>query len=668
MPWILVGGGVAAVLVLMGIGLTAIIAFRAAPAPIVARPVAVEVAVPAPAPFGILPAPGPATPAAPVANPKQPQVGWVVAFRSNDPTIWNKDLNEGPDHRAVSIKRLPVGIRYLRIQECTNNQFVIIPISIDRLAKDSVQDGFGWNGTGRMEWNGRHLGVYNLAWDQLQRGEISFSTPAFFKGYKGWGFGHRIRDDDVQGYAWNGIAMPRTVFEVAVTTDELSTAEKEHLLDPAGMPPPAVAKVELDPVPQPAPPVEAKTPASKSPVFVFDGKSRIVTPLERFAPATLEAWFRVRPPQTQIQRSHGDRVQFLIGSDIPGQYGYGVGIRWDGRKLGGLQTETLRSFLDGRSPISIGEWHHAAAVIGPTDVAMYLDGNETFRENRNLEVLGGTNFSIGKSGPDAVVPFFFQGEIREIRISTGVRYAQSFTPPPTFQKDGTSALIYRSTETSGRTVTDLSGNGRNGQLDGVVVAGEDEKIPDNPTPPTPPSPPNPPSPTPTPSVVASGTNLYEPNSHRFTIAIPKGKKTESSSRTIAIPVPPGKMPAKGMPARPVLSVEFSTTLMSDGTRFTAASLGLPAAFLREVPEEHRLELYRDAFLKGANGQIVSETEIRQGKFAGREYLVDLPTGQLRMQLLMLGGAGCYAMVETNAIERLAMRDVDEFFDSFKIKE
>jgi Concanavalin A-like lectin/glucanases superfamily len=649
--WILAGVAGAAMVAMMGIGAILFVVLRGQAVEEVAVPVAVAEVVEVPVPVAKVPvakvqaAKVPAAPVPAVAEANPAEADWIVAFRSKDASIWGKDVNNGPDHRAVRLNRIPSGIRYLRIQECVNNAFIIIPMSMDRLGKDSVQEGIGWNGTGRMEWRGRHLGVYSLAWDQLQKGDISFSTPAFFKGYKGWGFGHRIRNDDVQGYAWNGDAIPQTVFEIAVTTGELSTAEKGHLLGPNGQvpkAPPEVAKLDPDPAP-----ADVKPTTAKSAVFVFDGKSRIVTPLERFAPVTLEAWFR--PGRDSATRRRADRIQYLIGSDIPGQYGYGIGIRYDGNVPGGLQMETIRSFYDCNSPISASEWSHVAAVFAPTEVTIYLNGKITFKQSRDLEIIGGTTFAIGKSGPDATVPFYFTGEIREIRISNGTRYSDGFAPPPTFVKDATSALIYRASNTNGRKVIDLSGNGRDGELDGVVVSGEGEKVAAGPP------------------VLASGSKEYEPKSKRFTIAMPTGVKNEQASKTFPLHIPPGvKLPSKSL--RPTLAAEVATSQLADGTNFIAASIGMPAVLLREVPAERRLEVYRDVFLKAANGQIVSETEIGQGRFTGKEYFIDLPNGQMRMQLLMLGGAGCYAMVETSSIERLATRDVDEYFDSFKIKE
>src|SRR5262249_30539095 len=64
------------------------------------------------------------------------------------------------------------------------------------------------------------------------------------------------------------------------------------------------------------PPREPERPAPKT-AFVFDGRSRIVSTVERFAPVTLEAW--VRPEAV----TGGRAERYIIGSDIAGRSGIG---------------------------------------------------------------------------------------------------------------------------------------------------------------------------------------------------------------------------------------------------------------------------------------------------------------------------------------------------------
>ena len=92
----------------------------------------------------------------------------------------------------------------------------------------------------------------------------------------------------------------------------------------------AAAVVSLSPRPAsstgpPEAPQTAGRRPEKSAPFVadgamhFDGRTRIVTPVERFAPCTLEAW--VWPEE---YRETGTRA--VIGSDTPTRYGIGLGV------------------------------------------------------------------------------------------------------------------------------------------------------------------------------------------------------------------------------------------------------------------------------------------------------------------------------------------------------
>ena len=46
----------------------------------------------------------------------------------------------------------------------------------------------------------------------------------------GYGFGNRVRMDDVQGYVWAGKPVEKGVIEIAVTSEPLTASEKERLL------------------------------------------------------------------------------------------------------------------------------------------------------------------------------------------------------------------------------------------------------------------------------------------------------------------------------------------------------------------------------------------------------------------------------------------------------
>ncbi|HXD87590.1 MAG TPA: hypothetical protein VN641_13925 [Urbifossiella sp.] len=48
--------------------------------------------------------------------------------------------------------------------------------------------------------------------------------------YPGLGFGHRAQSDDVQGFAWDGQPIDKTVFEIAVKSGPLTAEESRRLL------------------------------------------------------------------------------------------------------------------------------------------------------------------------------------------------------------------------------------------------------------------------------------------------------------------------------------------------------------------------------------------------------------------------------------------------------
>ena len=98
------------------------------------------------------------------------------------------------------------------------------------------------------------------------------------------------------------------------------------------------------------------TPPSSSPiardgVLVFDGKTHIVTPLERFAPVTIEAW--VRP---EVDVASGS--QFIVGSDIPTKWGNGLVI-----DSGGLSAEYISGAMHSNVPVPLHEWSHLTVVL-----------------------------------------------------------------------------------------------------------------------------------------------------------------------------------------------------------------------------------------------------------------------------------------------------------------
>lgn len=183
----------------------------------------------------------------------------------------------------------------------------------------------------------------------------------------------------------------------------------------------------------------------------FDGRTRIVTPLERFAPSTLEAWVK---PDGHVD--HGN--QFVVGSDVPTRYGLGLSISG-----AVLSAEYIAGTTFSDRPVPLGRWSHVAAVFGERETRLYLDGRRV-HVGPATRALGGTTFVIGCAGLDNPIDHF-RGGIRSVRISTGERYADDFAPDPTFRPDARAVLIHDAGCVEGGRVVDLSGNGSHGRIE-----------------------------------------------------------------------------------------------------------------------------------------------------------------------------------------------------------
>lgn len=166
-----------------------------------------------------------------IAGAKAPSIDsgrWTVLFRSNDPKIWNSSTNEGPNRFAVPISNAPANTKYLRLKRETG-QYVIIELNKSQIGKRFENGQIGWVGTNHFQWNGHHLGIYNKKWTDQIRGSIQI-WPLQNRGIRGWGFGNRTQIDDRQGHSWEGVSLSRTVFEISVTTEQLTLDEQKNLL------------------------------------------------------------------------------------------------------------------------------------------------------------------------------------------------------------------------------------------------------------------------------------------------------------------------------------------------------------------------------------------------------------------------------------------------------
>ena len=123
-------------------------------------------------------------------------------------------------------------------------------------------------------------------------------------------------------------------------------------------------------------------------VLMFDGKTHIVTPAERFAPVTLEAWVW---PEEYLD--HGR--QCILGSDIATTWGNSSGISG-----ANLAAESISGDIFSEQQMPMLTWSLAAAVFGVDETRHFVIG------------------CVGETNPID----HFRGKVRSVRISRGETY------------------------------------------------------------------------------------------------------------------------------------------------------------------------------------------------------------------------------------------------------
>ena len=196
-----------------------------------------------------------------------------------------------------------------------------------------------------------------------------------------------------------------------------------------------------------------QTSISKNGAFTFTGTQRILTPLKRFSPVTLEAWVR---PAKYENRSH-----YVVGSDVPSKWGVGLGIL--GVHLGG---EQLKGGVKSPQVVPLAVWSHVAAVFGDQETRLYFNGKLVMTHIPTNPAESDTRFVVGNVGENNPTEFFL-GQIRSVRISEGERYKTDFVPEERFAKDADGAktqalLIFDGASFDDDRIIDLSGHGNDG--------------------------------------------------------------------------------------------------------------------------------------------------------------------------------------------------------------
>jgi hypothetical protein len=175
---------------------------------------------------------------APADNPdaKPARGSWTVLFRSDDPSLWDRDAKDAQGQQiAIPLKFAPASFRYLRLRRMDTGEALILPLTPDQLQNGKPpksDDGFWWNGSAKDEYKGRHLGIVQGPCYKFPapNGMIAVMTTAGWEAYAGSGFGNKAFANDAQYYCWRGKEIPRTAFEIAVSDAPLTPEEKRSLV------------------------------------------------------------------------------------------------------------------------------------------------------------------------------------------------------------------------------------------------------------------------------------------------------------------------------------------------------------------------------------------------------------------------------------------------------
>lgn len=186
----------------------------------------------------------------------------------------------------------------------------------------------------------------------------------------------------------------------------------------------------------------------------FDGQTRIVTPLDSFAPCTLEAW---------VTFTGDPSTQYVIGSDLPNFFGIGFGIEENCPNV-----ETIRGgFRVNDRILPAGEWTHLVVVYGSAETRLYHNGRLVSVGLPTEVPSRASPFVIGNVG-EQHQQMFFNGNIRSVRISDGERYDTEFEPQSKLSSDSATVLLYDFEQSTGDVIEDLSGRENHGRRESVA--------------------------------------------------------------------------------------------------------------------------------------------------------------------------------------------------------
>jgi len=216
--------------------------------------------------------------------------------------------------------------------------------------------------------------------------------------------------------------------------------------------------------------------SEKSYALHFDGDDKVQfdeVMLAGDAPITVETWVRPRTIDSDVTEHvvvfeplnlsiHRQDKHFSI-------YPYAIGFSAEGGEP--FLWEKGNGSFSLRRDETLDAWIHLAATVDTKGrVGLFINGKlqrvqhgrfspRILKDNRR-------KFQIG-AGFNTPPKFHFVGDVRAVRISSGIRYRKDFKPARLFQSDQHTLALYHFDEGAGDVLKDSSGNGHHGKITGA---------------------------------------------------------------------------------------------------------------------------------------------------------------------------------------------------------
>jgi len=151
----------------------------------------------------------------------------------------------------------------------------------------------------------------------------------------------------------------------------------------------------------------------------------------------------------------------------------------------------------------------------------------------------------------------------------------------------------------------------------------------------------------------AGWKEYSPKDKSFSVWLPeKSNRRSERERTMSI---------RGQRVK----VNLVQVEIRGGLTYGASTLLMNARLTRAIPQQQRLEIFRDAFLNEVKGKVSQEQDIKEGLATGKEYTIETGQGSARLRVFARGGR-LYRASVMGGKAQVDSKEADTFLESFKL--